>query len=105
MDRSAEVQTIMQIMSKQDIQIKYAKEKADKWSNLHNTLVDSKAATQLLLNKEYSKILQEYSKILHDLTEKPQENAVEELKVDINVAFDNGEKVKEQVEESAEMSV
>ena len=105
MDRSAEVQAIMQIMSNQDIQIKYAKEKAgsakekaDKWTNTYNTLVDSKKATQLLLNKEYSKRL-------HDLTEKTQENAVEEPKVDTNVESDNGEKVEEQVEESAEVSV
>ena len=88
MDRSAEFQTIMEIMSNQDIQIKYAKEKADnaieeanKWTNTYNTLVNSKKATQLLLNKEYSKRL-------HDLTEKTQENAVEE-----------------QVEESEEVSV
>ena len=88
MDRSAEVQAIMQIMSNQDIQIKYAKEKADnaieeanKWTNTYNTLVNSKKATQLLLNKEYSKRL-------HDLTENTQENAVEE-----------------QVEESEEVSV
>ena len=81
MDRSAEVQTIMQIMSNQDIQIKYAKEKADKWIDIHNTLVNSRKATQALLNKIYCKQL-------HDLTEQPQENAVEE-----------------QFEESAEVSV
>ena len=106
MDRSAEFQTIIQIMSNQDIQIKHAKEKADnaieeanKWTNTYNTLVNSKKATQLLLNKEYSKRL-------HDLTENTQENAVEEPKVDINVEFDNGEKVEEpKVEESAEVSV
>jgi len=105
MDRSAEVQTIMEIMSNQDIQIKYAKEKADnaieeanKWTNTYNTLIHSKGATQLLLNKEYCKQL-------HDLTEKTQENAVEEPKVDINVEFHKGEKVEEQVEESEEVSV
>lgn len=88
MDRSAEFQTIIQIMSNQDIQIKHAKEKADnaieeanKWSDIHTTLIHAKVVTQLLLNKEYCKQL-------HDLTEKTQENAVEE-----------------QVEESVEVSV
>ena len=105
MDRSAEVQTIMEIMSNQDIQIKHAKEKADnakekadKWTNTYNALVNSKKATQLLLNKEYSKRL-------HNLTEKTQENAVEEPKVEINVEFHNGEKVEEKIEESEEVSV
>ena len=105
MDRSAEIQAIMQIMSNQDIQIKHAKEKADnakekadKWTNTYNALVNSKKATQLLLNKEYSKRL-------HNLTEKTQENAVEEPKVEINVEFHNGEKVEEKIEESKEVSV
>ena len=62
-------------MSKQDIQIKYAKEKADKWIDIHIALANSKEATKRLLNKEYCKQL-------HDLTEKPQENAVEESKVE-----------------------
>ena len=102
MDRSLEFQAIMQIISNQDIQIKYAKEnadnpkeEADKWTETHNTLVNSRDATRLLLNKAYCKQL-------HDLTEKPQENAVDEPNVKSNVESDNSEKV---YEESAEVSV
>lgn len=81
MDRSAVVQTIMQIMSNLDIQIKNAKEKADKWIDIHIALDSSKEATQRLLNKEYCKQL-------HDLIEKTQENAVEEgEEVSVQEAF------------------